>query len=452
MATFQDLYADQIFIKGELINPSNHVTSIEFNKIQDNVDDISAVVNGLTGGQPSDDLHHDAFIQTRIPTNYDDISENWNIGNIWVTMLSENMTAYVCVDNSERNAKWKICSLEINDEIVDKHNTYSSQKITDEFQKQKDSFNYLLTLKANIKDVDIALSSKADTNTIKFLLDKKANISDMDNKLNLKSDVVNTYTKNEVDSKIDAIHSSIISYQEFPSFEIKNTTGESLPLSNTYVGITVSGSSILPNYFVYNIAPYTSFNKKTGDGSFGWTSANTFFGSNYTTFIDGNTLSVKNGTTFNYYTIYRTKVSLTEFIGKQWLQIDCGESKLFKGFKINQRNIAGNNIKDYHICGSNDGNTFVSLFHITTEQNSLEIVHSLSYSSPFKYYRLVIEDLQDGGNGVNHYCSIQEFALLEPHNNNELNRTVDLLNSWIKTGKLNVSGISYFHDPIRENY
>ena len=154
MTTFTILYAEDIYIKGQpLENLSGSGVSSE---VTNSIATINAIFNGLAGGQttPSQPAPN---IQARLPSASDDTSNNWDVGSIWVY----DSTAYVNIDNTERNAKWKIASVEIDDLKISESNTYSSKKITDDSASATTTNNYRLSQKSNIADVNIALSAKA---------------------------------------------------------------------------------------------------------------------------------------------------------------------------------------------------------------------------------------------------------------------------------------------------
>lgn len=102
MTTITDLYVDKIYIRGQsIIDIINSGTDV----IKNNISTINALLNGLFGGDViSTSPPNKPNIHEYVPMNTDDINNNWNIGSIWVT----NSQAYICVDNTESNAKWKL--------------------------------------------------------------------------------------------------------------------------------------------------------------------------------------------------------------------------------------------------------------------------------------------------------------------------------------------------------
>ena len=256
MTTVREIHCEEIYLKGEPIQTGGGtINNIEFNNIQNDMTEINAVIAGLTGGQPPTDVRHEPLIQTRPPTNQDDINENWHVGSIWVAKLPSGTSggwetvnvgeitpiniiysyfAYVCVDNAELNAKWKVCSVEIKDDVIGVGTTYSSHKIVDEFKKQSDSFDYLLTLKANVSDMNIALSGKANASAMTLALNGKADKSntytksEINSYLNLKADKSTTYTKTETDTIINNIPTS------YTKTEINNYLNLKADKSATY--------------------------------------------------------------------------------------------------------------------------------------------------------------------------------------------------------------------------
>ena len=92
MTTINSLFAEEIYIKGvPFVGGSTDLSSIE-----NDVSAINAVIAGLTGGQPSSPAAPEPIIQNRAPTETDDISENWDVGSIWISDQG-----YVCLDNTE---------------------------------------------------------------------------------------------------------------------------------------------------------------------------------------------------------------------------------------------------------------------------------------------------------------------------------------------------------------
>jgi hypothetical protein len=166
--------------------------------------------------------------------------------------------------------------------------------------------------------------------------------------------------------------------------------------------------------------------------------------------LNGDTLSVKTGQTMTEYQLYRTQVNGSN-VGRQWISIDCGEAKVFSGFRLYYRGVASKNLKDYQVVGSNDNTNFTSLYSTNNEDIGRIIVKPLSYETAYRYYRIVVHDIMDS-NGANHHCNLQEWVLLQKSDVTETSLLVDVLNTWIKNGNLSLSGVSYTTDPIRENW
>ena len=174
MTTMREIHTEDIYLKGVPIKPQI-----------DEIVNINAVIAGLFGGQPSSPAAPEPIIQTRAPTATDDVSENWDVGSIWVSDQG-----YVCLDNTEGKAVWKVCSLEIGDDANSKTMTYSSQKI--EF----------------------------------LLLDQ---LTQTDNKLSLKADKTDVYTIAELDIELGEI--------------IEKVTGNCFTYTNNKVGLVTTDLS-----------------------------------------------------------------------------------------------------------------------------------------------------------------------------------------------------------------
>ena len=125
MTTVKAIYAENIYLKGKPIQSgSTNDFNIDTN-ITNNITTINAVISGLTGGQPIPDVLPDPKLKSRPPTNFDDITENWNLNSIWTT---SDKTSYVRVNNNESNAVWEIITLKIDDNTPTNNNVYSSSK------------------------------------------------------------------------------------------------------------------------------------------------------------------------------------------------------------------------------------------------------------------------------------------------------------------------------------
>ena len=178
MTTVRRLFAEEIFLKGEPISSQGGGggNSIYITNITNNILTINALIAGLTGGQ-TPIRQPEPLIQIRPPGPHDDINENWHIGSIWV--FGAGNTAYVCMDNAELHAVWKIASLEIADDAPGSSTTYSSHKIVDEFKTMLNATDYKLSLKANTSDVNTLLSGKASIASLIAGLNSKASVKDV---------------------------------------------------------------------------------------------------------------------------------------------------------------------------------------------------------------------------------------------------------------------------------
>ena len=61
------------------------------------------------------------------PDKRDDIRKGFDIGSVWINNDTE--TSFICVDNSKRNAVWKITSHYIDYSVAAENSTWSSQLI-----------------------------------------------------------------------------------------------------------------------------------------------------------------------------------------------------------------------------------------------------------------------------------------------------------------------------------
>ena len=287
-----------------------------------------------------------------------------------------------------------------------------------------------------------------------------------DTKIAMNTDGITTVSRNVLDS-----------FQEFPTFPVLHDIWNSNALSRLYGGVTVAVSSILPNYFIAGgISATVAFDKVYGT-QIGWISAKAFYSTAFTQWLNDDVLTIKTSpSTTENYTLYRTTVNGVR-TGKQWISIDCGLAKTFVGFKLYFKDASsGNNFKDYHVAGSNNNVHFTSLYHETNENYSdgRIIARTLSYPSgtTYRYYRIVVNDIVDGGNGVNHHSNLQEWAFLQSFDlsgyaktsavtsvessanaiSTDLNKLVSLINKWVKSGNLSLNAIAYSSDPIREHW
>jgi hypothetical protein len=314
-----------------------------------------------------------------------------------------------------------------------------------------------LNLKADKTELNTAITQKDNQLvSIMEIINLKADTS----AVNLKADKMNTYTKPEISDLLDLksdltdidelqnqmTDSLLKSLQVYPTFSVLSGSRE---LSLSFRDVEISSSSILPGYFA-TISAHKAFNKVISGNEMGWLSSNAFYGSGFTTYLNGDTLSVKTGQTMTEYQLYRTQVNGSN-VGRQWISIDCGEAKVFSGFRLYYRGVASKNLKDYQVVGSNDNTNFTSLYSTNNEDIGRIIVKPLSYETAYRYYRIVVHDIMDS-NGVNHHCNLQEWVLLQTPDYTETSKLVDVLNTWIKNGNLSLSGVSYTTDPIRENW
>ena len=166
MTTLPSLFTEEIFIKGKPLRLDDLTT------VENNVITINATIAGLTGVKPSSDNSGET-IRSRPPTSQDDVNENWYVADIWIADK-----AYVCMDNSENAAVWKVASLEIDDANMSYETAYSSSRIYDEMKSNTEFTNYKLSLKANISDVNTLLSSKASLRQLTMGLFHKQDIGD----------------------------------------------------------------------------------------------------------------------------------------------------------------------------------------------------------------------------------------------------------------------------------
>ena len=241
MTTLPSLFTDEIYIKGKPLAVVNI----------NNVTTINAVITGLTGGRPVNEIKPDPLIHTRPPTAQDDMNENWNVGDIWITSTK----AYVCMSNVEMMAVWNICNLEIRDDDVSQVSTYSSNKIENDHKHTNEQTDYKLSLKANVNDMNVLLSAKLNKTQFTSALLSKADKSDTytksdtDNLLDLKADKSNTYTKQYIDTleskrnnllDLKADKSDTFTKQEVNSLMAsKSNTGDCFLKAETYDRTTI---------------------------------------------------------------------------------------------------------------------------------------------------------------------------------------------------------------------
>jgi hypothetical protein len=227
-------------------------------------------------------------------------------------------------------------------------------------------------------------------------------------------------------------------------------------------GVIISGSSFMNNYQILdrttNFSPYMAFNKYyTNSGGladaneYGWRSEGSF------------NPKINFGTP-----IYQTSVDGL-IVGRQWLSIELPSPQKFEGFKMFCK--IGNEAehpRTYHVCGSNDGLNFASLYYVANEiYNTSKYVQRLfTNTGSYRFYRVVIINANPPSTSIiNHSCNIQEFMLCaSPPSTttlatktsfNELYNShmalIALLERWIKNGTLLVSGLIYINNPILEH-
>jgi hypothetical protein len=304
-----------------------------------------------------------------------------------------------------------------------------------------------LLLKSDLATTYTKTASDVITNAIIVNLNNKANVVDtytktasdtttiaLMNTLSTKANVVDVYNKADVDAKLllKSDGSTMLNFQT--SIEILRDTFlnslERFPLRpfgyswwNTYAtsmgnmttNISIYVSSVITNY--YNSSDFSvtaPFDGIVEGLSSNWLSDRNFYGSNYTQYTDGDTLYIKVGYAFEPHPLYRTIVDGNR-VGSQYVGIDCGSSMIFFGFKLFFKEaVAGDNFKEYYICGSNDNINFTSLYYTDNEDYSKGrmVIQPLSYTTPYRYYRIVIINTVNP-NGVNHLCHLQEWVFLQ---------------------------------------
>ena len=278
-----------------------------------------------------------------------------------------------------------------------------------------------LSTKANV--VDTYTKTASDTTTIALMntLSTKANVvdvynkTDVDAKLLLKSD---GSTMLNFQTSIEILRDTFLnSLERFPlrpfGYSWWNTSATSM--SNMTTNISIYVSSVITNYFSASNSNVTApFDGIVEGLSSNWLSDRNFYGSNSTQYTEGDTLYIKVGYAFEPHPLYRTIVDGNR-VGSQYVGIDCGSSMIFFGFKLFFKEaVAGDNFKEYYICGSNDNINFTSLYYTDNEDYSKGrmVIQPLSYTTPYRYYRIVIINTVNP-NGVNHLCHLQEWVFLQ---------------------------------------
>ena len=429
MTTVRTLFCEDLYLKGqpisEMIGTSTNNTLNNITNLTNDVINMNAILNGLFGGTATNNINApQPIIHNREPNKTDDMNDNWDVGSIWV----DNMEiAYVCVDNAELNARWRLLSDPIDDINITQDRTFSSYRIIDEF---KSNLATIYTKSAS----DAKLLLKSDLATT-------YNKTDVNDLLNTKANITTTYNKTDVDAKLllKSDESTMLNFQtsieilrdvflkslvRFPlkpfSYNWWNPSATSMGQSSftndfNTTNISIYVSSVVANYF----SPSDSSVSAPFDGiveglSSNWLSNSNFYGSDYTQYTDGDTLYIKVGYVFEPHPLYRTIVDGNR-VGSQYVGIDCGLAMVFFGFKLFFKEaVAGDNFKEYHICGSNDNINFTSLYYTDNEDYSKGrmIVEPLAYTTPYRYYRIAIINIVNP-NGVNHLCNLQEWVFLQ---------------------------------------
>ena len=279
-------------------------------------------------------------------------------------------------------------------------------------------------------ETDTSLALKADTLVVDNLESSKANVSD-----------VNRLQTSLLGMLIDFPGTAIQSPDRTLSY---TTLTEGL-------GITISGSSFIDDTTT-NFSPHMAFNKLSST-EYGWRSGGGF------------NPKINFGTP-----IYQTNVN-GSMVGRQWLNIQLSSPQKFEGFKMFCK--IGNEAehpRTYHVCGSNDGLNFTSLYYIANETYDTNFVQRLFTTQltergiSYTHYRIVIINTHASSTSIiNHSCNIQEFmfcssvsigSLATKISFDELylshRKLIDILDYWIKNGTINPPGLTYINSPIRE--
>ena len=87
------------------------------------------------------------------PERTDDIRKGFDIGSVWINNDTE--TAFICVDNSKRNAVWKVSTHQINDDVTELRSTWSSYKIHTTTTDLEDRIAFLESVIRDLTGIDI---------------------------------------------------------------------------------------------------------------------------------------------------------------------------------------------------------------------------------------------------------------------------------------------------------
>jgi hypothetical protein len=87
------------------------------------------------------------------PDEKDDVRKGFDIGSVWINNDSE--TAFICVDNSKRNAVWKVSSHQIDDAVTGLESTWSSYKIQTTTTELEDRIAFLESVIRDLTGIQI---------------------------------------------------------------------------------------------------------------------------------------------------------------------------------------------------------------------------------------------------------------------------------------------------------
>lgn len=134
MTTFNKLFVDEIFVKGEILE-NNNLSAKDL--------ELRAIISSVFGGEPI--TSRKQKIQRNPPTIFDDVNENWSVGSLWISK-----DAYICMDNKSQKAVWKLTST-IDDDIASAQTTYSSLKVVDEINALRE---LVLSLTIKVQEIE----------------------------------------------------------------------------------------------------------------------------------------------------------------------------------------------------------------------------------------------------------------------------------------------------------
>ena len=453
---------------------SDMINDVPNSIINDNVSSISTVYSSNKVKQMITSLDI-GNVSNLVDTNRSDIDANRNKINTNGLDIDANRnkidTNRLDIDANRNKIDTNRLSIDANrDQIVETQRILHDKVNNLDIQVQEND----TYAKNNIK----SLGSSVGTN----ILNIQSNTADIQSittsiQSNTASIQSNTTSIQSNTTDIQSITTRILnSLQGFPINKISYDIWNPRSLSRTVGNITVAVSSILPNYSgALSFSAPAAFDNITSGSQLGWISDGTFWPSYMTQYINGNVLTVQTSiTTMENYTIHRTVVDGVE-TGKQWISIDCGESKTFLGFRLHFKD-AGfvSNFKDYHVVGSNDNTSFTSLYHTTNEDysNGRIIVKPFETTNSYRYYRIVVNSIKDGAFNVNRYCVLQEWELLQPFDlsayastdsvssistsntstRTDLDKLINVLNTWFQNGTIPWNGLSFSFDRIRDSW